>query len=45
MLDKVNHIAIAVPDMEKAKQPGGVKLGAIIRPVAVTRSWGDGCLY
>lgn len=28
MLDKVNHIAIAVPDMEKAKQEWGQKLGA-----------------
>ena len=27
MLDKVNHIAIAVPDMEQAKQEWGQKLG------------------
>ena len=27
MLDKINHIAIAVPDMEQAKQEWGQKLG------------------
>lgn len=27
MLDKINHIAIAVPDMEQAKQEWGKKLG------------------
>ncbi|MDC1115879.1 VOC family protein, partial [Alphaproteobacteria bacterium] len=27
MLDKINHIAIAVPDIEQAKQEWGQKLG------------------